>query len=209
MNSELAQKAVASALVGNWGEAIKINKKLLEDDPDDPEVLNRLAKALFESGEIQKAKRICQKVIKIDHLNSIAIKNITKWKGLENTKKTFSRGSQSTSFIEEPGKTKMVSLLYPGDIRVIAKLNAGDEVFLSPHCHRVSVTNAERKYLGRLPDDLAARLRQFIKHGNCYQVFVKSIDGKNTKVFIREVVRAKSLANYVSFTPPAVVRNEE
>lgn len=199
MDSDLAQKAISAALAGNWKEAVLLNKKLLKEMPGDCDTLNRLAKAYFELGEVKKAKTTCEKILKIDPFDTIANKNFNKWKTFKSYKKDWRNHSRAANFLEEPGKTKLVPLLHLGDNKVLAKLNTGDEVKLTPHSHRVSVVNLEGKYVGRLPDDLAARLRQLIKAGNCYQVLIKSLETQNVRVFIRELSRAKKMAKTPSF----------
>ena len=199
MNHDLAQKSISLALVGNWKEAIKVNKEILEENPSDTETLNRLAKAYFENGNSAKAKSLCQKIIKLDPINSIALKNLAKWKGIKEKCPSEIKPSNTASFIEESGKTKLVLLLNLGDAKVIGNLNTCDEVKLAAHTHRVSLTTADGKYIGRLPDDLALRLRRLISLGNIYQAFIKSIDQKGVKVFIREIQKSKKTENTPSF----------
>ena len=189
MDPDLAQKAILAALKGEWKEAVKYNKSVLKDCPDDVQTLNRLAKAYCELGKVNEARRFCRKVIKIDPIDSIALRNLENWENLKASKKTSSCASDAADFIEEPGKTKLVSLLYLGDPGLISKLSAGEELILSPHSHRVSVTTKDYKYVGRLPDDLSARLRQYVKLGNSYRVIVKSVDQRNVKIFIRETTK--------------------
>jgi len=83
MNNDLLQKSINLALAGNWKEAIKVNKEILKTNSNDTETLNRLAKAYFESGNSLKAKSICQKIIKIDPINTIALRNLAKWKSVK------------------------------------------------------------------------------------------------------------------------------
>lgn len=199
MDPDLAQKAVAAALVGNWNEAISFNKELLKENPEDNEALNRLAKAHFELGNIKKARSLSEKVLKNDPFNSIANRNLSKWRGIKSAKNSKNKPPQAIDFIEEPGKTKLVSLLCLGDRKALAELNAGDEVRITVHAHRVSIVTLSNKYIGRLPDDLAARLKRLIIQGNCYQVFIKSIEPKEIKVFIRETFRTKKLSQVPSF----------
>lgn len=199
MNYDLAQKSITLALEGNWKEAIKVNKEILTDNPADCETLNRLAKAYFENGNLAKAKTMCQKVIKIDPINTIALKNLAKWKSIKDKCPSEIKSSKTASFIEESGKTKLVPLLNLGDAKVIGNLNACDEVRLAAHTHRVSITTPDGKYIGRLPDDLAQRLRRLILLGNLYEVFIKSIDLKEVRVFIREVQKSKKTENTPSF----------
>ena len=199
MNNDLLQKSINLALAGNWKEAIKVNKEILKTNSNDTETLNRLAKAYFESGNSLKAKSICQKIIKIDPINTIALRNLAKWKSVKEKCPSESKPSQTASFIEEPSKTKLVPLLNLGDTKVIGNLNACDEVKLAAHTHRVSITTTDGKYIGRLPDDLAQRLRRLITLGNIYQLFIKSIDLKEVRVFIREVQKSKKTENTPSF----------
>lgn len=199
MDYDLAQKAISEALGGFWEKAVKTNNEILKKFPDDPETLNRLAKAYFELGNIKKAKTICSKIIKSDPLNIIATRNLDKWKSVKNCLKSSLKPLQFISFIEEPGKTKLVSLLNLGDFRAVSKLNAGDEVNLNTHTHSVSVTTTEGRYIGKLPDDLAMRLKKLINCGNTYKTFVKSIDSKAVKVFIKEEKRSKKFKNTSSF----------
>lgn len=199
MNQDLAQKSISLALEGLWKEAIKVNKEILTDNPTDTETLNRLAKAYFESGDVIKAKSTCQKILKIDPIDSIASKNLAKWKGIKGKITPGCQPSQTASFIEEAGKTKLVPLLNLGDSRIIAKLNACDEIKLATHAHKVSLTTLDGRYVGRLPDDLASRLRHLISAGNLYQVIIKSIDQKGIRVFIKEIQRSKKMQSVPSF----------
>jgi len=215
MDSDLAQEAISAALNGNWEQAKDINEKIVDDDADNADALNRLARAYAELGNLQKAKSTCQKVLKVDPFNTIALKSLEKWKTLKKGDTYVSRPSQPQTFLEEPGKTKVVSLLFLGDPKLLAKLDTGDEVLLDTHSHRVSITTSDNKYVGRVPDDLSARLRKLTKLGNEYKAFVKSVSTNDIKVFIRETKRIKKLADvpsfpgekidYVSFTPPELI----
>lgn len=218
MDTELAQKAIDEALKGNWKDAIKANLQILKTNPKDIDALNRLARAYSEIGECDKARKTAEKVIKIDCFNPIATKALSKWK-VATKEKSENIVATPEAFLEEPGKTKQVSLIHLGDVKLLAKLDAGDRVKIVTHAHRVSVLAASDKYIGRLSDDLAARLRKLIKLGNQYEVFIKSIDPNDVKVFIRETYRAHGLEtipsfplekiDYVSFTPPELVRKNE
>jgi tetratricopeptide (TPR) repeat protein len=207
--NDLAQKSISLALEGCWSEAIKINKEILKENPSDTDTLNRLAKAYFENGNPVKAKSLCQKIIKLDPFNSIALKNLTKWKEIKERCQSGSKPSNTASFIEESGKTKLVSLLNLGDAKVIANLDVCDEVILTAHAHRVSITTNDGKYIGRLPDDLALRLRRLISLGNTYKVYIKSIDEKGVRAFIREIQKSKKSENTPSFPIEKVISEEE
>ncbi len=219
MDTDLAQQAIAQALSGDWVKALELNKKILKENKGDVDALNRMARAYAELGDIKKAKETAEKVIKLDPFNNIATRALKKWKGLKSGSTDASGPSSAQAFLEEPGKTKMLPLLHLGPTSIVAKLDSGDVVELSPHRHRVSVNTKEGKYIGRLADDIAARLRKLIQAGNEYQVLIKSIDDDGVTVFIRETKRADKIASipsfssekieYVSFTPPELVHKKD
>lgn len=219
MDKNLAQKAINLALKCEWEKAIEINEQILKSSKKDIDALNRLARAYAEIGKTAKAKQHCQKVIKIDPFNQIASKALKKYKKAKTNMKTVSDKSAGPStFLEEPGKTKIVTLLNPGDSKFLAVLDAGDKVILNTHSHRVSITTSNGKYIGRLPDDLAARIKTLVSGGNKYEIFVKSIDNTCVKIFIKEIEKGKDFVNtpsfhsekiqYISYTPPSLVNKK-
>jgi tetratricopeptide (TPR) repeat protein len=220
MDDSSAQKAIDLALAGNWKEAVAANLGILSQNSEDVEAMNRLARAYGELGKISEAREVTKKVLKIDPFNTIALKCLEKLKTSKNLKTQPSNCTAPDSFLEEPGKTKLVTLLNLGDGKVISNLSPGEKVTLSPHSHKVSVNTPDGKYIGRLPDDLALRLRNLIKAGNKYQVLIKSVDPKEKEVnvFMREVERGAKVLNipsfptekidYVSFTPPELVHKD-
>lgn len=219
MDNHHSAKAISLALAGKWEEALQINKLILKNDPKDTDALNRLAKAHSELGNIDKAKSLAKRVARLDPFNKIALKSLEKWKKLNKGEAYSPNISSAGTFLEEPGKTKIVSLIRVGSGKTIAKLDSGDEVRLNTHGHSATICTIDGSYVGRLPDDLSARLKQFLKHGNEYEAFVKSSSRDGVKIFIREVKRAKKLADipsfssekidYISFTPPELVRKKE
>jgi tetratricopeptide (TPR) repeat protein len=219
MDITLAQRAVDLALEGNWKEAIEVNDEILRQTPDDIDALNRKARALAELGDIAKARKVAEEVIKLDPINSIAIKCLEKWKKMTKVRKENDKSiSVVDAFLEESGKTKLVKLIHTGDESVFANLDPGEEVKLVPFAHRVSAMTMDGTYLGRLPDDLANRLKTLIKEGNKYQVLVKSVGNRDLVVFIREIERGKKVKDinsfppekidYVAFTPPELVHSD-
>lgn len=219
MEMTLAQKAISLALDGRWEEAVEVNLDLLKDSPQDTDALNRLARAYAELGKISDAKKTARKVLKIDPANSIAQKRLEKWKTVKNAGKNGGSAATVESFLEESGKTKLITLVNTGDSRLFANLDPGEEVKIFASAHKVSILTPDNKYIGRLPDDLAARLRNLIKAGNKYKVLIKSIEPKEVTVFMRETERGKNAPDiasfpqekidYVSFTPPELVHKEQ
>lgn len=218
MSNNLAQNAISAALSGDWKKALEINTDILNDNGDDVEALNRLSRAYAELGKLAKARKTAKQVLKLDTFNTIAKKSLARWKGLKKGETYTSGPSNAQVFLEEPGKTKNLSLLHPGSKKVLAKLDSGDEVKLNTRSHRVSVTAKDGRYLGRLPDDLSVHLKKLIRFGNEYRVFIKSASETEVRVFIRETKRAKKIADipsfstekisYISFTPPSGARSK-
>src|SRR3989344_2515086 len=121
MDQNLAQKAISCALLGKWENACKINKLIIKDYPDDVDALNRLARSYAELGEIPKAKTYAKKVLRIDPFNTIASKSLSKWKALKKGDSDSSSVSDPALFLEESGKTKIVSLLHLGSEKIISR----------------------------------------------------------------------------------------
>ena len=219
MDTSLAQKAVDAALSARWHEAIKLNKLILKETSKDTDALNRLARAHAELGEIRIAKTLAERVLKLDPFNSIAAKALIKWKGLKAGQRVSSSPVGPDAFLEEPGKTKIVSLINLGDAKVLAKLDAGDAVHITPHSHRISIITESGKYVGRLPDDISARLRDLIKKGNEYQVLIKSNERDAVRVFIRETKQGHAAKNipsfpsekidYITYSSPDIIRRKD
>jgi tetratricopeptide (TPR) repeat protein len=222
MENDLEQKsklAISAALNGNWQEALKLNQEILKENPEDVEALTRLARAYSELGNIKEAKSTAEKVLLIDPYNTIAQKCLKKWKKIKSKSGHTNFSLKADLFIEEPGKTKIVPLVYVSNPKTVAKLDTGDEIKLNLRGHRINVTTIEGEYLGRLPDDINSRLKRLMELGNIYQAFIKSIDNNEVKIFIKEVKKSRKAEkipsftlekiNYVSFTPPDLVHNKE
>ena len=184
MDENLIQKSIESALKCNWKEAVKLNLLLLKEDSEDIDALNRLARAYFENGDINKAKKTSKSVLKINPENNIAKNSLIKYSQSQPTSKNKIK-TDISSFIEESGKTKLTTLINLGSDKVYSILSSGDEILLAPHSHKVSVTTMNGNYIGKLTDDLSARLRILIKNGNKYKVFVKSASKNCVKIFIK------------------------
>lgn len=202
MNDNLQDLAISQALKGQWQEAVITNKKILQETPDDVDALNRLARAYFECGDTTNAKKSVVKVLKIDHGNSIASKALSKYEMIKDNKslKENKHGNIKTSdFIEEAGTTKHTDLLNICSKDLLSTLSPGDELMLTTHSHKVSVVNQNNKYVGKVPDDLSAKLRKLTKNGYKFKVVVKSVDEKCIKIIIRETNRGKGYESVKPF----------
>ena len=194
-----SNQAIQTALTGNWEEAIKLNKSLLIDNPNDVEALNRIGLAYTILGKSKSARNTYQKVLDIDPLNSIAIKNLKKIKSEGVKEPSDSPLIQVNNiFLEETGKTKVVELINLAQAEMLLTLRTGQAVDISAKRLKIFITQG-KKYIGALPDDIGKRLIKFIKGGNKYEAFVKSSNHQNVTIFIRELHRATKFKDQPSF----------
>lgn len=203
MYDELARKAIDAALQNQWDNALKYNLQILEDNESEVGALNRVSQAYLQKGKFSEAKEAAIRVLEVDPLNKIAAKRIEKIDML--IEKGLSPVTMQTTkhidrvFIEEPGKTKVVSLINVCEHSKLMTLNAGDSVLLIDKINKIVVTTHEREYIGRLPDDVANRILYLLKLGNNYSTFIKSLKKDSVQIFIREVKNANSIDDIVSF----------
>lgn len=199
MSTALQKQAIEAAIKGDWEGAIEINTNILRENKEDVEALNRLAYALANTGETKKAMTITRKALKIDPINPIACKLLKRWEEFENGNIKTVETACGHDFLEEPGKTKLLKLINLGRVELLRSILPGQKVSLVCHQHRVCVNTMEGKHLGRLADDMAARIKGFIKKGNEYRAIVKSINEEEVVIFVRETKRVKSLKHVPSF----------
>ncbi len=197
---DIAQQAISSALSGNWEEALKFNELILESSPDNTDAMVRSAKAHIELGDFAKAKKILEKVVKIDPYNNIANKALLKIEGvIKAGEVTHSSKVDPEKFIEEPGKTKLTELTHLGDPNIILQLDPGDVVKIVSGGRTVSVNTPNDKHIGRLPDDLGFKLKNLMSEGFEFQAMIKSTSTDCVKVFLREVSKPTIASKIMSF----------
>ncbi len=198
MTTPLRQQAIHIALDGNWKSAILLNLEILKETPLDIEALSRLGFAYGAMGNSTKAKEIYQKVLKIDPAHPIAQKQLKRLSEVGN-KTINSSPLMSTMFLEESGKTKIVSLINITQPRVLRGLHIGQKVILIIKRSKIFVQTEEKQFLGMLPDDLSGRLIKFLKGGNIYDTYIKSVEDHIASIFIRETKRALKFKNQPTF----------
>lgn len=214
---DAAHAAIEEALRRNWHKAIELNKAILKENPHNIEALNRLAFALSESGRIKEAKHVYNKVLTLNRFNPIALKNIKRIALLKGKKYTLVKEKKSKPhqlndslatarnnsfsglFLEEVGKTKVVSLIHIAEAKIISTLHPTNPVILVARRRGITITTADGVYIGALPDDIARRLYVLITGGNRYEAYMKSVDRNEISIFIRELVRQKKFRNQPSF----------
>ncbi len=201
MSDSDINSAIFAAIAGDWEKAVQINTQLLKSSPNDTDCLNRLGKALLELGEKEKAISVFRKVLKISKYDTIAQKNIDRANASKPSTKKKDQQSKTlvTNFLEEPGKTRLVTLVNVNSASTLLKLSFGDAIKLSPKRHTVVVSDQNDTYIGAIPDDLGHRLSVLIVGGNLYDGLIKSISKNSVIVFLREVSRAKKFRTTPSF----------
>jgi len=199
---DLTALAVKNSLSGNWDEAIKLNEQIIKSDSVNIAALCRLGKAYLELGKVKESLSSYQKVLKLDPINQIAIKNLEKLKSLPTQRIKTNHTSETNhllSFIEEPGRTRTISLVKLAPPQLLTQLDPGQQVYLTPRQHSISITLYDGTTIGKLPDDVAARLIPMIKSGNSYTALIRSISPTSAKILIREEKRSKRFQNIPTF----------
>jgi Tetratricopeptide repeat len=207
LKRQLAEQAIAHANAANWVEAGETNKRLLELGPDS-EAENRLAKALWEQGELGAAREHYQKALALDPTNRIAERNIDRLKVLlvEAGEKTVAAkpGSKApvSIFVEETGKTGFAHLTNLARPAELAQVNPGDLVELTPEGNRlIATSNGVR--IGVVEPRVAARLLKLLADGNKYLAGVTSLGDRDVRLIIREVFQDPRNYGKVSFPTAA------
>ncbi len=200
----LKELAIEKAISGEFKQAIELNLKILQINPQDTEALMQLAHAYWQLGEINLAIKYYKKTLSLEPNNTLAKKRLLLLKPL--SKKTHSnlirkkgRVVPITDLIEEPGKTKTVKLANIGKPEHISLLSIGEEVFINIRKRKLEVRDLSTNFIGYLPDDISKRLIEFIKKKCKYEAFIFSIDKNEVKVFIREIKKSAKLKNLPSF----------
>jgi tetratricopeptide (TPR) repeat protein len=204
---QLADQAIAQAAAAQWGDAADTNRKLLELGPD-AEAENRLAKALWELGELASAREHYQTALALDPTNRIAERNIDRLKVLLVTagEKTVAASDGSKApvsiFVEETGKTGFAFLTDLAHPKELAQVNPGDNVEMTPEGNRlIATSNGVR--IGVVEPRVAARLLKLIAEGNKYAAGVTSLGDKDVRIIIREVFQDPRNYGKVSFPTAA------
>jgi tetratricopeptide (TPR) repeat protein len=204
---QLAEQAIAQAAAGQWSDAADTNRKLLEMGAE-ADAENRLAKALWELGELGAAREHYQAALALDPTNRIAERNIDRLRTLlvaagEKTVPAMD-GSKAPVriFVEETGKTGFAHLLDLPDAKKLAQVNPGDTVELQPEGNRL-IANSNGMRIGVVEPRVAARLLKLIADGNKYLAGVTSLGAQDVRIIIREVYQDPRNYGKVSFPTAA------
>ena len=204
---QLADQAIAQASAADWAESAATNRKILELGPD-AEAENRLAKSLWELGELKTAREHYQTALALDPTNRIAERNIDRLKVLmvaagEQTVPAQAGSKAPVSiFVEETGKTGFAFLTDLADPRQLAQVNPGDAVELTPEGNRL-IAHSNGVRIGVVEPRVAARLLKLIADGNKYAAGVTSLGDKDVRIILREIFQDPTNYGKVSFPTAA------
>ncbi|MFA4837491.1 MAG: tetratricopeptide repeat protein, partial [Dehalococcoidia bacterium] len=205
MKHSNTDEAISLAMQGHWEEAVLANKSIIEVSPDDVDAYNRLGKALAQLGNYDEARKSYERALELDPTNGIARKNIKRLSNIKNGERLQKEALNinSTIFIEETGKSRVISLYRTAPKETLAKIAAGDHAYLQIKGKSLVVTNDSGEYLGEIEPKMASRLIDLIKGGNKYQTAIISSRDEKVKVIVREMYQHPSQVGYPSFPPKA------
>ena len=201
---EQTRKAVRLAMDGEWAEAARLNREILEAAPDNVEAMNRLGKALTELGESGQALDAFRRALALSPGNPIATKNVERLlaesrSGSAPAARVCS-GAGSTlkprMFIADSGKS--------ADVTLLASTSAGNPspgmpVTLEANGTTLGVMAPDGSCLGLVPPNMARRLLCLISGGNRYEGAVSGTARGAVRVVLREAYQHPSQRSKVSF----------
>jgi tetratricopeptide (TPR) repeat protein len=207
LRRKASQEAIALAMQSRWQEAVTVNQSIIDLFPTDIDAYNRLGRAYTELGEFAKAKEAYSRTIELDPYNSIAQRNLQRLSLLRDSKvsvKEERREAPPDLFIGEMGKAGVVNLKDLAPKEVLAKMAAGNQVYLKVRGRQLVVENEQGEYLGLVEPPHGLRLARLIEGGNKYVAAIVKIDTNNARVIIRETFQHPSQVGRLSFPVKAV-----
>lgn len=200
LRKQISEQAVKLAVNSRWSEAASVNRDYLKTFGDEPEALNRLGKALSETGAITEARASYARAIEIDPTNSIARRNLDRLASMTDTSVADASPSQLDTrlFVEETGAST-VAKLQAADAERAALLDAGDVVELQVQGNAVNVLTVGGEYVGMLEPKVGLRLSKMMAAGNQYAAAMVTVAAGSLKVILRETFKHPSMIDKVSF----------
>lgn len=193
-------EAIALATQGRWQDAVVLNREILEAFPEDVEALNRLGKALAETGRYSEARKALERSLQVAPANGIARKNLERMAGMEDAPVLpTGRRAAPHVFLEESGKSITTALMGSPSAMVMAQVHSGDVVHMEVDGATVTVLSRTGQPLGRLDPKLAARFIKLQNGGNQYVAAVASVTQDGISVVVRETYQAAKMSGVVSF----------
>ncbi len=207
LRRQRSKQAITLAMQGRWREAVAANQEIIASFPGDFDAYNRLGRAYIELGDYSLAKEAYERAIELDPYNIIAQKNLNRLSYLRKAEAGPGADSDRVEpqhFIEETGKTGVVDLYRLAARGTLAKMVAGDRVYLKAEGANLNVENGRGEYLGQVEPKYSQRLVKLMAGGNRYSAAIVSSAEDKVKVIIREIYQAPSLVGQLSFPPKGV-----
>jgi tetratricopeptide (TPR) repeat protein len=195
---QLQDKAIKSALSGDWEAAVEYNLEILADSPQNITALNRLGRAYTELGQKEAAKDAYEQVLKIDKYDQIASKNLKLLPHQKNNMASVELADED--FIELPGITKSTGLIKVASRDILLSLVCKQKLTLTPRTRLIAVCTDDKTCIGCLPDDLSLKLQGLIKAGYTYTACLKGASDNTATIFIREQKRPKRTSASPTFS---------
>lgn len=223
LKRDLSQEAVNLAVKGEWERATEVNIAILESFPTDVEAMNRLVKALIETGSYVDAQAALNQVCEIAPYNNIAKKNRARLDQLtanpdlpksETSKQARKAAGASQIFIEESGKSATTVLRNSNSLRnsngrkTTVHLAPSDPVVLSREKNTVMVKTLDGQLLGQLEPKMGNRLARLMDGGNKYSAVVVSVNDDGVSIMVRETFKHPSLQNMCSFPSQSAANSD-
>ena len=199
---EQSRTAVRLAMNGEWAEAARLNREILEAAPDNVEAMNRLGKALTELGEFGAALDAFRRALVFSPDNPIAIKNVDRLMAEAESASACRSGNgnggtlKPRMFIADHGKS--------ADVTLLASTGAGNSspgtpVTLEANGATLGVMDPDGNCLGLVPPNMARRLLCLMSGGNRYEGAVSGTASGAVRVVLREAYQHPSQRSKVSF----------
>jgi tetratricopeptide (TPR) repeat protein len=203
LRRQRSKHAISLAMQGRWREAVAANEDIIASFPGDVDAYNRLGRAYIELGEYALAKEAYSRAMELDPYNIIAQKNLQRLSYLGEGAGVADDSDQvdPQHFIEETGKTGVVALYRLAPLAVLAKMGAGDRVYLKVDGAGLNVENGRGEYVGQAEPKHGQRLIKLMEGGNRYSAAIVSVNEERVTVIIREIYQDPSQAGQLSFPP--------
>jgi Tetratricopeptide repeat len=197
---QMIEYAIQLAIQSKWEEAEQVNRQLLATFPEDVDANNRLGKALTELGRYAEARAAYARAIELDSGNGIARKNLARLATLGDGAVAPTPGEKVDPrlFVEETGKSG-VALLKRQNATVLARMAAGDRVYLRSEDTSLVVENGQGEQLGSIDSRVALRLIKLMEGGNEYSAAIASLNDHQCRIMIKETFQHPSQAGKLSF----------
>jgi len=208
--AQYVDEAIELALANRWVEAVQVNRGIMDRFGPDEDTLNRLGKAYTELGQRDEAVEAYKGTLKLNPVNPIAVKNLSKLQALRGGQPApTSRAKVDVdAFIEETGKTSLTALHVHAEGDPCTKVAGGDPVKLIVAGDTMNVETARGIYLGHLEHALGRRLIKFLEGGNKYSGAVATCEGGAVKIIVRETYQDPKFFGRPSFPIKKAGRDE-